>query len=206
MCPMNRHAILRRQIESGDDIHSRRTFPGHVTTSAFILDRKGRQHPPDSPPLPRTLASAGRALRAAGRPRWLRPARGGGGDRDSGPYARSMASCLRPAHRHRQPPHSGTARAGRARALASRYPLCGSGGGGRRSSVRICGRCMVPSGATVRVERHRAASPAEYAKARPRAPLTNRRVMLTSFSNVHRKEACHERSGTPGHQRYLPTP
>jgi 8-oxo-dGTP pyrophosphatase MutT (NUDIX family) len=38
-----RHAILRRQIESGDDIHSRRTFPGHVTTSAFILNREGRR-------------------------------------------------------------------------------------------------------------------------------------------------------------------
>jgi 8-oxo-dGTP pyrophosphatase MutT (NUDIX family) len=36
------HAVLRRQIESGDDIHSRRTFPGHITTSAFILDRFGR--------------------------------------------------------------------------------------------------------------------------------------------------------------------
>jgi 8-oxo-dGTP pyrophosphatase MutT (NUDIX family) len=40
--PADRHTILRRQIESGDDIHSRRTFPGHVTTSAFILDRAGR--------------------------------------------------------------------------------------------------------------------------------------------------------------------
>jgi 8-oxo-dGTP pyrophosphatase MutT (NUDIX family) len=40
--PDERHAILRRQIESGDDIHSRRTFPGHVTTSAFILDRAGQ--------------------------------------------------------------------------------------------------------------------------------------------------------------------
>lgn len=38
-----RHAILRRQIESGDDIHSRSTFPGHVTTSAFILDGKGER-------------------------------------------------------------------------------------------------------------------------------------------------------------------
>ncbi|MBO1906925.1 NUDIX hydrolase [Microvirga sp. 3-52] len=41
--PDDRHTILRRQIESGDDIHSRRTFPGHVTTSAFILDRAGRR-------------------------------------------------------------------------------------------------------------------------------------------------------------------
>lgn len=40
--PDDRYAILRRQIESGDDIHSRRTFPGHVTTSAFILDRTGQ--------------------------------------------------------------------------------------------------------------------------------------------------------------------
>jgi len=37
----SRHAILRRQIENGDDIHSRSTFPGHVTTSAFILDGRG---------------------------------------------------------------------------------------------------------------------------------------------------------------------
>jgi len=41
--PHDRHGLLRRQIESGDDIHSRRTFPGHVTTSAFILDRTGRR-------------------------------------------------------------------------------------------------------------------------------------------------------------------
>ncbi len=38
-----RHAVLRRQIATGDDIHSRRTFPGHVTTSAFVLDRSGRR-------------------------------------------------------------------------------------------------------------------------------------------------------------------
>jgi len=38
-----RHAILRRQIENGDDIHSRRTFPGHVTTSAFVLNGDGRR-------------------------------------------------------------------------------------------------------------------------------------------------------------------
>lgn len=36
-----RHALLRRQIANGDGIHSRRTFPGHVTTSAFILDGAG---------------------------------------------------------------------------------------------------------------------------------------------------------------------
>lgn len=40
--PDETHAILRRQIESGDDLHSRCTFPGHVTTSAFILDRTGQ--------------------------------------------------------------------------------------------------------------------------------------------------------------------
>jgi 8-oxo-dGTP pyrophosphatase MutT (NUDIX family) len=40
--PAERHALLRSQIERGDDIHSRRTFPGHVTTSAFILDGSGR--------------------------------------------------------------------------------------------------------------------------------------------------------------------
>ncbi|PVE26394.1 NUDIX hydrolase [Microvirga sp. KLBC 81] len=38
-----RHTVLRQQIESGDDIHSRSTFPGHVTTSAFILDEAGRR-------------------------------------------------------------------------------------------------------------------------------------------------------------------
>lgn len=36
-----RHALLRRQLAAGDDVHSRRTFPGHVTTSAFILDEEG---------------------------------------------------------------------------------------------------------------------------------------------------------------------
>lgn len=36
------HALLRSQIERGDDIHSRRTLPGHVTTSALILDETGR--------------------------------------------------------------------------------------------------------------------------------------------------------------------
>ncbi len=39
--PEGSHALLRRQIASGDDIHSRRAFPGHVTTSAFILDSAG---------------------------------------------------------------------------------------------------------------------------------------------------------------------
>ncbi len=41
--PEESHALLRRQIASGDDIHSRRTFPGHITTSAFILDGTGRR-------------------------------------------------------------------------------------------------------------------------------------------------------------------
>jgi len=41
--PDERHAVLRRQIADGDDIHSRRTFPGHVTTSAFILDSRGER-------------------------------------------------------------------------------------------------------------------------------------------------------------------
>ncbi len=52
------HALLRRQIDRGDDIHSRRTFPGHVTTSALVLDREGR----------RTLLILHRALG-----RWLQP-------------------------------------------------------------------------------------------------------------------------------------
>lgn len=41
--PWEKHDLLRRQIEGGDDIHSRRTFPGHVTTSAFILDGRGQR-------------------------------------------------------------------------------------------------------------------------------------------------------------------
>jgi 8-oxo-dGTP pyrophosphatase MutT (NUDIX family) len=41
--PEERYALLRRQIANGDDIHSRRTFPGHVTTSAFILDPRGER-------------------------------------------------------------------------------------------------------------------------------------------------------------------
>ena len=39
----DRHAVLRRQLENADDIHRRTTFPGHVTTSAFILDPAGRR-------------------------------------------------------------------------------------------------------------------------------------------------------------------
>ncbi|MXQ14448.1 NUDIX hydrolase [Microvirga makkahensis] len=38
-----RHVVLRRQIQNGDAIHSRSTFPGHVTTSAFILDPAGQR-------------------------------------------------------------------------------------------------------------------------------------------------------------------
>lgn len=56
--PEGEHALLRRQIDRGDDIHSRRTFPGHVTTSALVLDREGR----------RTLLIHHRALG-----RWLQP-------------------------------------------------------------------------------------------------------------------------------------
>lgn len=41
--PDEEHAVLRRQIEDGDDLHSRGTFPGHVTTSAFILDHAGQR-------------------------------------------------------------------------------------------------------------------------------------------------------------------
>ncbi len=56
--PVDRHALLRRQIADGDDVHSRRTFPGHITTSAFILDATGR----------RTLLIHHRSLG-----RWLQP-------------------------------------------------------------------------------------------------------------------------------------
>ncbi len=56
--PDGRHALLRRQIEAGDDIHSRRTFPGHVTASAIVLDREGT----------RTLLIHHRSLA-----RWLQP-------------------------------------------------------------------------------------------------------------------------------------
>jgi len=41
--PAEDHGLLRRQIAQGEDIHSRGTFPGHVTTSALILDEAGRQ-------------------------------------------------------------------------------------------------------------------------------------------------------------------
>ncbi|WP_457091222.1 NUDIX hydrolase [Microvirga sp. P5_D2] len=38
-----RHVLLRRQLADRDDIHSRRTFPGHITSSAFIMDEAGRR-------------------------------------------------------------------------------------------------------------------------------------------------------------------
>ncbi len=41
--PDDRHGLLRRQIADGNDLHSRRTFPGHVTTSAFVLDPAGEE-------------------------------------------------------------------------------------------------------------------------------------------------------------------
>jgi 8-oxo-dGTP pyrophosphatase MutT (NUDIX family) len=41
--PEDSHPLLRQQIARGDDIHSRGTFPGHVTTSAFILDEAGER-------------------------------------------------------------------------------------------------------------------------------------------------------------------
>lgn len=75
--PENRHRLLRDQIGRGDDIHSRRTFPGHVTTSAIILDRQGR----------RTLLIRHRALG-----RWLQP-----GGHYEAPDALT-ASALREAH------------------------------------------------------------------------------------------------------------
>jgi 8-oxo-dGTP pyrophosphatase MutT (NUDIX family) len=56
--PEGKHALLRRQIDEGDSIHSRRTFPGHVTTSALVLDGEGR----------RTLLIHHRSLG-----RWLQP-------------------------------------------------------------------------------------------------------------------------------------
>jgi 8-oxo-dGTP pyrophosphatase MutT (NUDIX family) len=56
--PGDSHALLRRQIALGDAIHDRRVFPGHVTTSAFILDPAGT----------RTLLIRHRSLG-----RWLQP-------------------------------------------------------------------------------------------------------------------------------------
>jgi 8-oxo-dGTP pyrophosphatase MutT (NUDIX family) len=56
--PVASHALLRRQIAQGDGIHSRCTFPGHVTTSAIVLDRAGD----------RTLLIRHRSLG-----RWLQP-------------------------------------------------------------------------------------------------------------------------------------
>jgi hypothetical protein len=39
--PEGEHALLRRQIDEGDSIHSRRTFPGHVTTSSSSSTGRG---------------------------------------------------------------------------------------------------------------------------------------------------------------------
>lgn len=52
------HRLLRRQLAEGDDLHSRTTWPGHVTTSAIVLDATGR----------RTLLIRHRSLQ-----RWLQP-------------------------------------------------------------------------------------------------------------------------------------
>lgn len=52
------HALLREQIGRGDAIHDRRTWAGHVTTSAFILSPDGAS----------TLLIRHRALG-----RWLQP-------------------------------------------------------------------------------------------------------------------------------------
>lgn len=41
--PYERHSLLRRQIREGDGVHSRRTFPGHVTASAIVVDRRRRR-------------------------------------------------------------------------------------------------------------------------------------------------------------------
>jgi 8-oxo-dGTP pyrophosphatase MutT (NUDIX family) len=56
--PEGTHALLRRQIERGDAVHDRRCFPGHITTSALILNQEGTE----------TLLVRHRALG-----RWLQP-------------------------------------------------------------------------------------------------------------------------------------
>jgi 8-oxo-dGTP pyrophosphatase MutT (NUDIX family) len=70
------HALLREQIGQGDAIHDRRTRPGHVTTSAFILSPDGAA----------TLLIRHRALG-----RWLQP----GGHYE--PPSDLLASALREA-------------------------------------------------------------------------------------------------------------
>jgi 8-oxo-dGTP pyrophosphatase MutT (NUDIX family) len=70
------HALLREQIARGDAIHDRRTWPGHVTTSALILSPDGAS----------TLLIRHRALG-----RWLQP--GGHYEAPSG----LLASALREA-------------------------------------------------------------------------------------------------------------
>ncbi|WP_157961425.1 NUDIX hydrolase [Microvirga flavescens] len=52
------HSLLRRQLAQGDDLHSRKTYPGHVTTSAIILNETGTK----------TLLIHHRSLN-----RWLQP-------------------------------------------------------------------------------------------------------------------------------------
>ena len=74
--PRDSHALLRRQIALGDALHDRRVFPGHVTTSALILDPAGT----------RTLLIRHRTLG-----RWLQP----GGHYE--PPASLAASALREA-------------------------------------------------------------------------------------------------------------
>jgi 8-oxo-dGTP pyrophosphatase MutT (NUDIX family) len=56
--PAGSHVLLRRQIALGDAVHDRRTFPGHVTTSAIILSPSGSE----------TLLIRHRSL-----DRWLQP-------------------------------------------------------------------------------------------------------------------------------------
>jgi 8-oxo-dGTP pyrophosphatase MutT (NUDIX family) len=41
--PAGSHALLRRQIDLGDALEDRRSFPGHVTTSALILSPTGAE-------------------------------------------------------------------------------------------------------------------------------------------------------------------
>jgi 8-oxo-dGTP pyrophosphatase MutT (NUDIX family) len=74
--PEGSHALLRRQIERGDEVHDRRCFPGHVTTSAVILNQDGTE----------TLL-----VRHRGLGRWLQP----GGHFE--PPGTLMASALREA-------------------------------------------------------------------------------------------------------------
>jgi 8-oxo-dGTP pyrophosphatase MutT (NUDIX family) len=56
--PAGSNVLLRRQIALGDAVHDRRTYPGHVTTSAIILSASGSE----------TLLIRHRSL-----DRWLQP-------------------------------------------------------------------------------------------------------------------------------------